>query len=370
MKRQKRARIIPPSAKPTRTLVIALAVLAALLLLADFVIWPLVVRRSRSVPTEVQSSSELQALVSELLARYNIRPQWIQENREALQVQIPTKFRFHNFYLDLQRHLETEKATILRCQENGTKSQIKMELADRNNRTLLIEFVLKSNLPETAGYAAIIIDDFGYVHNEITRAFISFPQPLTLSIIPGLRESRTIARDAELAQKIYLVHMPMEPLNESYDDFGYTLSVGQDAEVIRLRVRSAFSQLPNAVGLNNHQGSRATADESVMRPLFLELKSLNKFFIDSRTHPSSIGVEMGKKLHVPVAENRLFLDARDDQAFIREQMERLADIASQQGKVIAIGHVRDNTLQVLQEMVPHMQDRGIQFVDVSQLLNE
>jgi polysaccharide deacetylase 2 family uncharacterized protein YibQ len=214
-----------------------------------------------------------------------------------------------------------------------------LTIGKNDQQALHLRLIRNAQLSNIAGYAAIIIDDFGYSHNDLVRSFISFPHAITLSIIPGLRESRTIARDAELAKKTYLVHMPMEPLNEPFDDLGFTILAGQDAGLIRMRTRSAFSQLPHAVGLNNHQGSRATADEAVMRILLQELKSLDKFFIDSHTHPSSIGLQIGKQVGLPVEENQLFLDAKDDKAFIRSQMEVWPPLASTQANVIAIGHV-------------------------------
>ncbi|HNR67253.1 MAG TPA: divergent polysaccharide deacetylase family protein [bacterium] len=349
--------------------IIALTILAGLLLLVNLVVLPPRGRDHGEVKKIAESSDPLlESLTTETLANYHISANWIQRRQQELQVQIPPKFKFHQFYLDLQNRLKGQNAAILSCQENIPSSGILLTIGKNDQQALHLRLIRNAQLSNIAGYAAIIIDDFGYSHNDLVRSFISFPHAITLSIIPGLRESRTIARDAELAKKTYLVHMPMEPLNEPFDDLGFTILAGQDAGLIRMRTRSAFSQLPHAVGLNNHQGSRATADEAVMRILLQELKSLDKFFIDSHTHPSSIGLQIGKQVGLPVEENQLFLDAKDDKAFIRSQMERLATLASTQGKVIAIGHVRPNTLQILQEMIPQLEDRGIKFVPVSQLV--
>jgi polysaccharide deacetylase 2 family uncharacterized protein YibQ len=71
---------------------------------------------------------------------------------------------------------------------------------------------------------------------------------------------------------------------------------------------------------------------------------------------------------VRAAANQIFIDAEDDKDFIRSQMNKLADQATRDGRVIAIAHMRKRTLQVLQEMIPDLQVRGVEFVYISALL--
>ena len=41
--------------------------------------------------------------------------------------------------------------------------------------------------------------------------------------------------------------------------------------------------------MNNHQGSKASADQRVMSTIARTLKDINKFFVDSRTTVETIG---------------------------------------------------------------------------------
>ena len=60
--------------------------------------------------------------------------------------------------------------------------------------------------------------------------------------------------------------------------------VGLDDEEIRRRVRRALRNVPHARGVNNHMGSKATANERVMRLVLSELKDRNLLFLDSPHH--------------------------------------------------------------------------------------
>jgi len=59
-----------------------------------------------------------------------------------------------------------------------------------------------------------------------------------------------------------------------------------DDAAIRARVLAALARVPGAIGINNHQGSKATADPRVLRDVLLVVKEKGLFFLDSRTTPA------------------------------------------------------------------------------------
>ena len=206
------------------------------------------------------------------------------------------------------------------------------------------------------------------MYNDLAKDFLRCRYPLTVSIIPGLQKSKTIAREASLLSKEVLVHMPMEPLHAAYRDNGYILLTDHNNSETRMRIRRAFSLLPNAVGMNNHQGSKATVNKQLMSVVLTELNHLDKFFVDSKTNNKSIGYKLARNMHIPTACNTLFIDARDDREFMQGQMQRIVNMAVKGENVIAIGHVRRDTYRVLLENMPKLEDKGIEFVYVSQLV--
>lgn len=214
---------------------------------------------------------------------------------------------------------------------------------------------------------ALIIDDWGYDW-EAADAFLSFPEPLTIAVLPHLPRSVEQALRAQAAGFEVIVHMPMEPLDPSLDMGPGGIAASMADEDIVAAVRAALAAVPGARGLNNHMGSRATADPRVMRAALQVLAEEGLFFVDSYTAASTVGFRVAHEMQLPYAVNQVFLDHVDDEEAIRRQIRRLMRLALEQGAAVGIGHVRPRTFAALVDMLPEIRAAGIRLVPVSQLL--
>ena len=218
------------------------------------------------------------------------------------------------------------------------------------------------------GVIGLIIDDFGYRNDHISNGFLELPGKLTYAIIPGHQHSQLFSKKAYDAGYEIIVHLPMENIGKTYGEEEYVLmSYFQDDE-IKGRINKAFEHLPESIGLNNHQGSRGTADSRVMTLLANEIKSNNKFFIDSRTASNSIAESTMRKYGVPTNKRDVFLDNELDEEKIKIQLLKLAEDSEEKGIAIGIGHVKPQTLNVLEKEIPLLQKKGFRFEFVSNLV--
>ncbi len=345
-----------------------LLISAIFLTLLRFVVVPLATHSPRSPHLSKAESNRVFTVVNKVLSEFFIRDNWRVKKRDHIEIHIPEKFRFVNFYAALNNELEKTGNRVIACSENSSQTKITMILGSGDKTADKIIFIRKPYLPSTAGVAAIIIDDFGYTYNDVTEEFLFMQEPLTISIIPGLANTERVMKQAQLANKEILIHMPMEPLNEKYDDHGFTILCGQDAGIIRLRIQKAISEIPVAVGVNNHQGSKATVDKKVMNIALREIQRNHLFFIDSHTNSKSVALDIAKKIHLASAANQMFIDAQEDEDFMETQMKRLADMANKNGQVVGIAHVRKKTLHVLKKMLPELESHGVRLVPVSKLV--
>ena len=67
----------------------------------------------------------------------------------------------------------------------------------------------------------------------------------------------------------------------------------------------------------------------------------------------------------------MFLDSvegGDDPDYIRGQLKELTSLARVKGKAVGIGHLNETTLKVLKEMMPQLEEEGIQFVTASAIV--
>ncbi|GAB2700068.1 divergent polysaccharide deacetylase family protein [Paenibacillus thermoaerophilus] len=204
---------------------------------------------------------------------------------------------------------------------------------------------------QTRKVAAIVIDDLGNGMTG-TEKLWELDYPITVAVMPFLRTTKLDAEEAHRRGYDVLVHMPMEPKrgNPSWLGPG-AITTDLSDEEIRKRVERAIDDVPHAVGMNNHMGSKATADERVMRVVLETCKARGLFFLDSRTNYQSVVPKVGEEVGVPVLRNVLFLDDSNSLGAIRKQVRKMAKTPGTP-HMIAIGHVGDtglHTTSVLRE---------------------
>jgi hypothetical protein len=215
---------------------------------------------------------------------------------------------------------------------------------------------------------ALIVDDCGqWIDTE--RAFVALDVPLTVSVLPDVPYTATIAREAAGAGKGVMLHLPMETVSGLNPGPGKVTTEMSDAQ-ITAQVEDDLSQVPLAGGVNNHEGSKGSADARVMRDVIGVLsKRGNLFFVDSRTSAASVGEQTAQAQGVPTAGRDVFLDNQASVAYTEAQLRDAAAIAKRTGSAIAIGHPKPTTLAAVRAMIPELQAEGIQFVLARDLVN-
>ena len=215
----------------------------------------------------------------------------------------------------------------------------------------------------------VIIDDFGYRNDSVSDGFLNLNVPITCAIIPGHSQSRKFAEKASAVGKEVIIHMPMESNINTKGEEEYKIRTGMTSEEIEWRIREVLKDIPEAVGMNNHQGSRATADGKVMSVVASVLKRNDKYFIDSRTTGTTVAEKIMREIGVPTARRHVFLDNDDSIDKIAEQLNELVTLSRTQGVAIAIGHAKSNTLKVLKDAIPQLVNDGYEFEFASQVVD-
>lgn len=223
---------------------------------------------------------------------------------------------------------------------------------------------------KTSHQVAIVIDDFGN-NMKGTDKMLSLPIPLTAAVMPFLPSTK---EDAELAHKKgyeVIVHLPMEPIKGKKSWLGpNAITTDLSDEEIRKRVEMAIKDVPFAIGMNNHMGSKATADTRVMRIVLAVCKEHGFFYLDSKTNPKSVVRKTAKEAGVPVIENKLFFDDVYTHTHVAKQANLLLQKTKEEPVMIAIGHVGppgEITSSVIASYIPKIKQEA-NFVFVSQLL--
>ena len=213
---------------------------------------------------------------------------------------------------------------------------------------------------------AVVIDDLG-IQSDLTDRAIELDSFVALSFLPYSSDVIWQSTLARAAGHEILLHMPMEPLSRSNDPGPNALFVDLELHEMLGRLRWAFEKVPHAVGLNNHMGSRFTADVNGMATVIGEMKVRNLILLDSRTTPKSVATDVADRRNLKNLRRDVFLDNDRSKSAIQVQLKLLEKIAVERGSGIAIGHPYAETFDVLQEWFSDARSRGFSLIPITEL---
>ena len=228
---------------------------------------------------------------------------------------------------------------------------------------------LQKELPGDVNGIALVMDDVGLKMDLLEEAAGKLPKSVTFAVIPFLSASTQAAQYLHERGFHVILHVPMEP-----EDSGHwratpgSLLVGMPPGEVAKILDNDLANVPSAEGINNHMGSRATADEALMEGVMAHLKSRDLYFLDSRTTIKTVAYEAAHKAGVRTAFRAVFLDDVDEQGAIMEQVDHLVDRWHKEGTVVAIGHLRPNTIRALAKRIPYWEERGARFLPLREVV--
>jgi polysaccharide deacetylase 2 family uncharacterized protein YibQ len=259
------------------------------------------------------------------------------------------------------------------CRETRGGRAIEMEIGTRRIVTHRCTFKLGKPSgrkdDQAGGYPVmtIIVDDFGYFNNKLVREYLALEVPVTISVIPGLKHSSPICKQAAGAGKEVICHLPMEPEKDAGDQGDIPLvRVDMSDGKIEGVVERALESTPGAIGMNNHMGSKATADQRVMDAVIRVCRRKELFFLDSVTTPRSKVSTAAARGGVRSLKNDIFIDNRGED--VRDNMRKMMSIASRKGKVTGIMHVRRENLKHLRWLEKEARKEGIRIIKLSEMI--
>jgi polysaccharide deacetylase 2 family uncharacterized protein YibQ len=217
--------------------------------------------------------------------------------------------------------------------------------------------------------AGLIIDDLGDHLDNGVRA-IALPGNVTYSILPQTPFSRRLAELAHRQGKEVMLHQPMQAMSgTAMGPGGLSLHMTHSGFVRTLRAN--LDSVPHARGINNHMGSLLTRHPGQMAWLMLELqKRGGLYFVDSTTTSQTVALKVALEHQLPGLRRNIFLDHDRSDAAIRAQFERFIAQTRAVGSSVAIAHPYPETLLVLEELLPTLNEQGIDLVPISELIRQ
>jgi len=221
--------------------------------------------------------------------------------------------------------------------------------------------------PGARGRLAILLDDAGQRMDLVSNAS-KLPMEVGVAVLPFLPYSAETAFKFNDAGHEVWLHLPMEAVGDSDPGPG-ALMVEMSDDELRDAVFLAINNIPHLVGVNNHMGSKATANLRMMTWIMQDLAAMDLAFLDSRTTVDTVAEEAARAQGVRTGRRHVFLDNERTKNAIRAQLDEAVYRSLMEGEIIAIGHLNEVTIAVLAEELPGLARRGVDLARPTDLLN-
>jgi len=165
-----------------------------------------------------------------------------------------------------------------------------------------------------------------------------------------------------------MLHLPMQSVaNETPE--AQELHPGMPAPEVAALVDQFLQNVPDAAGVNNHQGSQATADVALMDELMPVLRDRHLFYVDSRTPPLRWLTIRRETLEFALPFATFLSSMTSPKWPLSANSSNWRCAAPRKGEAVAIGHPHAATLQALREVLPQAKAQGVRLVLASELVH-
>lgn len=220
--------------------------------------------------------------------------------------------------------------------------------------------------------ACLIVDDMGHYSNGFP-VYLSLPMPVGMSFLPFYDTTPSQSRKAAKNGFEVMLHLPMEPNHRFYFRSKYVVETDLEEEELRKRVQMNMKAIPDIVGFNNHQGSKATANEGVMDIVMQEASKFpGLFFVDSVTASNSWAYRKAREYNIP--NRRRNSDFLDNQKSTKAVVGKIKGFIKHSLRTriprVAILHETKPSAKALASMIESFKEAGIELINPSELFKD
>jgi polysaccharide deacetylase 2 family uncharacterized protein YibQ len=234
---------------------------------------------------------------------------------------------------------------------NGTASAKPFDTADKRPRI------------------GIIITELGPSATAVETAIMHLPPEISFAFLPFSNDTDALAGKSRVAGHEILLDIPMEPATFPEDDPGpdALMTTVSDTENIR-RFNWDLARASGYVGIVNFMGSRFTASEEKLQPIFTTLHAQGLLVVDTRANPLTAVPTLAAEMKVPFAVADLTIDSSASRDAIDANLARLEQIATQKGRALGIAGTYPITFERLAQWSKSLSAKGIALAPVSAIV--
>jgi polysaccharide deacetylase 2 family uncharacterized protein YibQ len=290
----------------------------------------------------------------------------------SLSARVPKGHPFEWLVWDITRAGSRASFRIADCVIDEKKQRCVVSFVPADSEAPRIRLVLSrserfSNGATKMAIIGEIVEDTAY---QTIVAYLSLPEKLSVSLLPGKKQSTLTTQLAGQYRKEVLIRLPLEPATKIPSGFpAPVIMVHYSKETIRGILAQASASVPHSAGFINLWGSRALEDSRIMNIILSEIKDKKEFFVEVRTTKNSFAPAMAETLGVPYDEIAGAVSEKT-KADIEKQLKSFCLTAQLTGSAIITAPVTPSFIAALKAALPWLRQNGVLLVPVSAIVNK
>ena len=225
---------------------------------------------------------------------------------------------------------------------------------------------------DTRARIAVVVTGLGLSDTATEAAIRTLPAAVSLSFTPYAKNLRSWVTLARSNGHEVLLDLPMEPTTFPNDDPGpraliTSLSTQENQE----RLDWILDQADSYVRLAGYMGSRFSASEEQLRPVFQALKDRGLLYLDNRPADGYVAARLARKMGlVHAVNNRRIDDRQASRLTIDARLAQIERVALTERVAVAMARPFPVTLERLAAWLAELDEHGFVLVPLTAVANQ
>ena len=269
--------------------------------------------------------------------------------------------------LEVSRAVAGVGGKVVRAEERARTRELLLEIAFDGHVTHRLNITRDPAIKRRTGRLAVVVAYMDGNHRSVVEKLSEFTRPITFALAPWAYGVNDIAAEVTRGNHEVIALLPVQPKSFTRDISSRRSVLPTHSERTNRRiVEEALASLPGARGVLRYPAGHMDDEAAVLAPVLDELARHDRYFLDNPGNPGS-SAGMGG------AHARLrawgVLDPVYNPVIISMNLDRASLSALDDTGAIVIADARPHTLQVLMNRMKYLEIRGIEFVRVSDLVD-
>lgn len=266
--------------------------------------------------------------------------------------------------LEIARAVVRAGGKVSRAEERTRTGVLLLDITVDDDVTHRLNITRDPAIRRKTGRLAVVIAYTDGDQRAVVEGLSEFTRPLTFALFPWADDVNEMAGELMRGGHEVMALLPVRPASDTAGPPRRRSVTATHSELTNRRVvEDAFATLPGAQGVLRYPAGRMDNEAAVLAPVLDELGKRNLYYLDNPGGPGGPGGEYGPLRAWGV------LDPLYNPVIISMNLDRASLSALEDTRAIVIADARPHTLQVLMNRMRYLEIRGIEFVRVSDLVD-